>query len=209
MRSLKITLTLILVGVAVWLIAPLRSSATPDRTLSPEVLIKLHPALAKQLLTDPNAEVRVQIVMREQVAPMTLTRPALIAELQARADRSWNAAGRRADRGGASSSAPSDGGVGDGGGGSSVRCASMRDGLAATDELRAPSCQRPAATDRLHTTRRRRPTVTDELRTTSCERRAWIYAESIGHRQNVAIRTTKSEKVRDPHSRRSSLGWRQ
>ena len=89
MRPLKITLTLILAGLAVWLILPLRSRATPDQTLSPDRLIKLHPALAKQLLTDPGAEVRVQIVQRDQVAPKTLStlsRAAQIAALQSQAD---------------------------------------------------------------------------------------------------------------------------
>ena len=88
MRPLKITLTLILAGLALWLIAPLRSSATPDQSLSPDQLIKLHPALAKQLLSAPNAEVRVQIILRDQAALTAPNRAALIANLQARAARS-------------------------------------------------------------------------------------------------------------------------
>ncbi|MBI5565223.1 MAG: S8 family serine peptidase, partial [Chloroflexi bacterium] len=90
MRLLKLTLTLICAVAALWLTLPARSSATParDLSLSPEQLIKLHPALAKQLLSEPEAEVRVQIVMREQTAPTALNRAALLADLQARADRS-------------------------------------------------------------------------------------------------------------------------
>src|SRR5512147_1511131 len=93
MRPLKLTLTLILGGLALWLTLPARSSATfaPDTDLSPDLLTKLHPALAKQLLSEPAAQVRVQIVMREQVAPSALTalnHAALIADLQTRAARS-------------------------------------------------------------------------------------------------------------------------
>ncbi len=93
MRFLRITLTLIVTGLALWLMLPVRSSATPARDigLSPELLIKLHPALTKQLLSEPAAPVRVQIVMRDQVAPSALTalnHAALIADLQTRAARS-------------------------------------------------------------------------------------------------------------------------
>ncbi len=87
MRLLKITLILIVTFAAVWLSLPAPSSATPDRDtgLSPDLLVKLHPALAKQLLSEPDAAVRVQIVMRDQALPQTLTklnRATVIADLQ-------------------------------------------------------------------------------------------------------------------------------
>lgn len=88
MRPLKISLTLILVGLMLWLTLPARSSAPSDRSMPPQVLMKLHPALAKQLLSEPNAPVRVQIVMREQVALAAADRAGLVAHLQARAERS-------------------------------------------------------------------------------------------------------------------------
>ena len=93
MRLLKITLTLIVAGFALWLTLPARSSAMPatGTNLPPELLIKLHPALARQLLSEPDAPVRVQIVMRDQAAPLAVTarnRAAAIADLQAQADRS-------------------------------------------------------------------------------------------------------------------------
>ena len=87
MRPLKITLTLLLAGLTLWLIAPLRSSATPDQSLSPDQLIRLHPALAKQLLSAPQAEVRVQIILRDQSALTAPNRAALIVALQARAEQ--------------------------------------------------------------------------------------------------------------------------
>lgn len=93
MRLLKITLTLMIAACTVWLIQPVRSSAAPanDTGLPPAIMLKLHPALARQILSGEGVPVLVQIVMRDQAAPSSLSalnRTALIAELQTRADRS-------------------------------------------------------------------------------------------------------------------------
>ena len=94
MRLLKLTLTLILAACAVWFIQPVRSSAAParDTGLSPAILLKLHPALARQLLSGEGVPAAgVQIVMRDQAAPpaqMAPNRAALIAHLQTRAAQS-------------------------------------------------------------------------------------------------------------------------
>jgi subtilisin family serine protease len=93
MRLFKIALTLILAAGIVWLIQPVRSSAAPDSDtgLPPAILLKLHPALARQLLSGEGAPVRVQIVMRDQAAPqslLTLNRAAWVANLQTRAEQS-------------------------------------------------------------------------------------------------------------------------
>ena len=101
MRIYRIGLVLVIALVAIGWVLPATSARSEVGTenattlpLPPELLRKLHPSLTKQLLSSPGdnaADLRVQIVMRDQVdvrSLAALSRVALVANLQARADRS-------------------------------------------------------------------------------------------------------------------------